>query len=93
MSWSLSNSATTAREWELDIGIGAAGAETVIATISGTSNLSEAQIEYMQWFEKMVPVDAGQRLSVRVRLNTGTTGRFPQNVRVVYVAQSEVVPV
>lgn len=93
MSWGLSNSGTSAREWELDIGVGSAGSEVVIATISGTTAASEPQIEYMQWFQTVIPVDAGVRISMRVRLNTGSTGRFPQDTRVIYVAQSEVVPV
>jgi hypothetical protein len=59
-------------EFEFDIGKGAAGSETVVATISGNTKSGASS---PRWLPLPIPVDniaAGQRVAVRVR-QSGTT--------------------
>jgi hypothetical protein len=69
-------------EFEFDIGQGAAGSETVVATISGNT---ESGASSPRWLPLPIPVDniaAGQRVAVRVRkAGTSTTA---YTVKLVY---------
>jgi hypothetical protein len=69
-------------EFEFDIGKGPAGAETVVATISGNT---ESGASSPRWLPLPIPVDnieAGQRVAVRVRkAGTATTA---YTVKLVY---------
>lgn len=77
-----------AHEGEIDIGTGAAGAETAVASVSGSSALAN-EGGYFEHFAYPIAVAASTRLAVRVR--SSVTGQQHRNIKLTYVLQADLV--
>lgn len=80
------SSNSTASEWEMDIGVGAAASEVVVQTILGECASSD-QLPDMWWAEgqEIVRVPASTRIAARLRTANGTANACrPADVKLIY---------
>lgn len=78
-------------EWEMDIGTGGAGAETVVSKVPGhvISYTSDRDKGGCYWLPYPIAVATSTRIAVRTRLYY--SGYGPADVKLIYINQSDLV--